>query len=128
MSLPDLRFSHCLTVLILTSLYVPFALAQEVAPRAPGCPTGAMTLDQVLGLIRNKAPDDKVSELVGSCHVGFTMDPAAVERLSAAGPAPPVLDAIDRDTISRMQLSQARNEVAALGSRKQANETSANAV
>lgn len=92
------------------------------------CPTGAaLKLDQVTGLIANGVPEDHIIEVIGVCHVGFSMDPAALEKLSAAGVSNAVLDALNRETISRMSLAAAHAEVAVLEERERSNEASVNA-
>jgi tetratricopeptide (TPR) repeat protein len=100
--------------------------AQEPAGRK--CPTGAaLKLDQVMGLIANAVPEDHIIEVIGVCHVGFSMDPAAVEKLFAAGISNPVFDALNRETISRMSVAAAHSEMAVLEERKQSNQASVNA-
>ncbi len=77
------------------------------------CPTGtALTLAQVVGVVANKVPPSRIAELVGYCHVAFQLNPPAVEQLADA-PAI-ALEALDRDTISRLSVALARAEVAAL--------------
>ncbi len=85
------------------------------AQTPPRCPTGApLTLLQVVGEIKNHVPEGRIAELIASCHVSFTLSPTALERLVAAGAPSRLMDTLDRDTISRLSLSQAKAEVAAL--------------
>jgi len=107
----------------------PSLAVAQTASHTAACPTPKKTplrLDQVVGLVKNKAPDDDIVDLVRSCHVGFAMDPTSVERLASAGATRPVLDALDRDTLLRLSLSQAHSEVAALEDRERVNQAAVN--
>lgn len=124
---PARERGRSVVLLVLLLLCASLAVAQA-GGRATACPTkAALKLDEVVGLVQNKAPDDAIVDLVASCHVGFVMDPATLERLVGAGATRPVLDALDRDTLLRLSLSQARAEVAALENRKRSNEAAVNA-
>jgi len=126
-SLANWSTNGCFSIILLalTPLFTPFAIGQTSSGLRT-CPGqgGALNLDAVLELISGKNP--RVADLISVCHVSFALDPAAVERLSGAGAPGPVLDALDRETLSRLSLSQARAEVVALESRKGTNETAVN--
>lgn len=100
------------------------AIAQNVEP-APNCPTHAtLTLDNVVGLAQGTATDDRVVLIISQCHIGFAMNPAALERVSEARDSRKILDALNRDTLPRLSLAQARAEVAALEASKEQNQAS----
>jgi hypothetical protein len=122
---PNFAFCGSVIPFLLSGAALPAAPAAVKAP-TPVCPARAeLKLNQVVAEIQSKVPADHIATLIGACHVSFAMDPAAVERLSAAGAAGVVLEALDRDTISRMRNAQAHAEVEALESRKRTNEASA---
>src|SRR5579863_10468484 len=127
-SLANWSTNGCFSIILLalTPLFTPFAIGQTSSGLRT-CPGqgGALNLDAVLELISGKNP--RVADLISVCHVSFALDPAAVERLSGAGAPGTVVDALDRETLSRLSLSQARAEVVALENRKRTNETAVNA-
>jgi len=94
-----------------------------VALACPGmaeaaCPGGrALTVAQVDGFLGSQIPDDRIVELIGSCHVGFSMNAATLDHFSAEAVSAKVWEALNRDTASQQTLPEARAEVAALESR-----------
>ena len=95
----------------------------QAQPHLTTCALKApLKLDQVVGQVTNKVADDRIEELVSVCHVDFSLDPPALERLSAAGASPSLIDVLSGDTISRMTAAQAHGEVAALERRMRENE------
>ena len=105
------------------------SLCAQTPPEQPPCATkAALQREQVLQLIGNKkAPDEGIIGLIDGCHVNFSLDPVTIEQLASAGASKAVMDALDRDTLSRLSLAQARAEVAALENRKRTNEVPVNA-
>lgn len=105
------------------------AQPQNQAPAIRSCPLpnqAELDLDSILGYVSKKVPDARVVTLISVCHAGFTLGPSQIESLTAAGASKPILDALDRDTLSRLSLAQARRDVEALESRIQTNLASAN--
>jgi len=114
-----------LLVAVLCLLAPPLMGQQGAALKS--CPSAtALKLDVVVGYVTSKVPDARIADLVSVCHVNFTLDATAIERLSNAGASRTVFDALDHDTISRLTLSQAQAEVTALENRKQSNEVPIN--
>jgi hypothetical protein len=97
--------------ILLTAMCVTAADAQTKAK----CPINReLTLDQVVGFVDQKLPDERTVELIESCQVGFGMNTAAIERLISAGTSETVLNVLNRVTASRLTLEEARSEVTEL--------------
>jgi hypothetical protein len=85
-----------------------------------------LKLEQVVGEISNKVPDNRIEDLILACHTDFPLDPPALERLGAVSAPLTIVDALSADTISRMTFSGAHLEVAALERRMRENESAVN--
>jgi len=121
------RTGQTLSAIALFSLLLSSPSAARPQTPAAGCKAeSALQMEEVFGLIKNNVPEFLVEQIV-SCHVSFSLDPAVLERLAGSGAPKPVIDALDRDTVSRMTVEQAHRDVAALDDRKRANEASVNA-
>ena len=121
---PFAKMSRLSLLVIAIAVMSVASMHAQTAPTPPPCATkAALQREQVLQLIGNKkAPDEAIISLINGCHVNFSMDPSTIEQLANAGASKAVMDALDRDTLSRLSLAQARSEVAALENRKRANE------
>jgi hypothetical protein len=81
------------------------------------CPVAQkLTLDQMVKFVDQKLPDERTEELIDSCHVSFSLDSTAIERLTRVGITDPVLDALGRETALLLSVEQAHAEVAELES------------
>lgn len=108
--------------------FAPAVVAAQTARPPSTCRTKkTLTLTQVTALIRNGASEDHVVSFVDGCHIGFTLDSTALERLAGVGASEKVMDALNRDTLLRLSAAQARVEVAALENRKEQNQAASNA-
>jgi TPR repeat protein len=73
-----------------------------------------LALDQVVGFIDRKVPEQRTLSLIESCHVSFSLNAAALDRLTAAGVSEAELDTLNRETLALLTVQQAHDEVAGL--------------
>ena len=96
------------------SLLVAAALAQAQTAAPVKCPPVALTEIQVLDLVKGGLPDNRIAQIVETCHIGFLPSAYVVQRMSQAGTTDLVLQSLIKDGYSHLTLTQARGEVAML--------------
>jgi len=84
----------------------------QTASRCPG--NAKLTLKQITDLIGDNIPDDRIVDLVNSCHVRFVLSVSDLDHLTAVGTSAQVMDAINRETTRSLTVEQARSEVTTL--------------
>jgi formylglycine-generating enzyme required for sulfatase activity len=97
-------------VALLTFAVAAIAQAQAPVP----CPPAALTESKVLQIIRDRLPDGRIVQFVGTCHIAFFPATEILDRFAAAGASPAVLEALRQDGYRRATLAEARQEVASL--------------
>lgn len=89
--------------------------AQETPPH-PCVARAPYPLAKILKAIEEKAPEDALVRNIESCHVGFDLDAATLDQLSAAGASDRLMDVLNRVTTPELTLARAAADVAALQS------------
>jgi hypothetical protein len=106
--------TRCWKLTAPAAILVLVALAAH-AQEAAECPVkDKLTLDQVAGFIERKVPEERTVSLIESCHVSFSLNAAALDRLTAAGVSGDELQALNRETLALLTVEQAHDEVAGL--------------
>jgi hypothetical protein len=79
------------------------------------CPINRkLTLEQVVGSIQQKLEEEVIVNRIESCHVTFSLNAAALEKLSEAGASDAEMAALNRETVSQLTVEQAHAEVGGL--------------
>jgi hypothetical protein len=98
----------------LSALAIGFASMAQ-AQTGADCPVKhKLSLEQVAGFIERKVPEERTVGLIESCHVSFSLNAAALERLIAAGVSGDELQALNRETLELLTVEEAHVEVGGL--------------
>src|ERR1035438_6301786 len=93
---------------VFTLLWLSVLHAQAPVP----CPPAALTETQVLQLVKDRVPDGRIMQIVGTCRIGFAVTPEALGQLRAGGATDGVVAAVRSQR--QLTLEQARQEIAEL--------------
>ena len=106
--------TRCWKLTASTAILVLVALAAH-AQEGADCPVmQKLTLDQVVGFINRKVPEQRSLSLIVSCHVSFSLNATALDRLTAAGVTDNELQVLNRETLALLTVEQAHDQVAGL--------------